>query len=59
MGGYWLKDPDGETAVTITGEGATLHAYARQIAAAMNLTTLDQRINYNAEAAGYGARKER
>jgi hypothetical protein len=46
--GCWLVDPDGEKRATIMDE-----ALARQIAAAMNLTTLEQRIEYAANNAGY------
>lgn len=46
--GCWLKNPDGET-VAIIMDGAL----AGQIAAAMNLTTMQQRVDYCAEAAGY------
>jgi len=50
--GCWLVDPDGKRRATIMDE-----ALARQIAAAMNLTTLKQRTDYSADAAGYKARK--
>lgn len=46
--GVWLVDPDGEKRATIMDE-----ALGRQLAAAMNLTTLKQRISFNANAAGY------
>jgi hypothetical protein len=46
--GCWLKDPDGKTVATIMD--GTL---AIQIAAAMNLTTQAQRINWNTTRAGY------
>lgn len=51
--GCWLVDPDGNKVATIM-DGAI----ARQVAAAMNLTTAKQRHDYLAESAGYGQRAE-
>ena len=46
--GCWLVDPDGEKVATIMD-----HSLAGQLAAAMNLTTMKQRTDFCAEAAGY------
>lgn len=54
INGCWLVDPDGVKRATIMDE-----ILARQIAAAMSLTTMKQRTNYAAERAGYKLTKVR
>lgn len=46
--GCWLVDPDGERRAVILE-----HGLAGQIAAALNLTTMEQRIRYCTDLAGY------
>lgn len=46
--GCWLVDPEGNRVATIL-DGAV----ANQIAAAMNMTTLSQRVDWIAERAGF------
>lgn len=48
--GLWLVDPDGNKIVRFP---AAHDAIARQCAAALNLTTPTQRVNFLADAAGY------
>lgn len=50
--GYSLKNPQGEVVVTIHGK-RDLHAYAGQIAAAMNLTTQQERQARMLSGTGY------
>jgi hypothetical protein len=50
--GYSLMDPSGEVVVTIHGK-RDLHAYAGQIAAAMNLTSTTQRQALMLNKTGY------
>lgn len=50
--GCWLVDPDGNRVATIIDV-----AIAKQIAAAMNLTTMKQRTDWCADASGYRSPK--
>lgn len=48
--GWWLVDPDGNKVASFPGR---YDWAARQSAAALNLTTTNQRVDYLARAAGY------